>query len=109
MTLALTAVAKPGDTIAVESPSYYGLLQVLESLGLRDPFTPADLKALSPSQLRAQLQLAKKSGLLDDGAAWTFKGAAARTFVSDISRHLDQNRDVDRRLEDKLIARKGSP
>lgn len=33
--LALRAVAKSGDTIAVESPAYYGLLQMLESLGLR--------------------------------------------------------------------------
>ena len=33
--MALRAVAQPGDTIAVESPTYYGLLQVLECLGLR--------------------------------------------------------------------------
>lgn len=35
LNLALRAVASPGDTIAVESPTFYGLLQVLESLGLR--------------------------------------------------------------------------
>jgi DNA-binding transcriptional MocR family regulator len=35
LNLALRAVAQAGDTIAVESPSFYGLLQVLESLGLR--------------------------------------------------------------------------
>jgi DNA-binding transcriptional MocR family regulator len=33
--LCLKAVAKPGDTIAIESPVYYGFLQVLESLGMR--------------------------------------------------------------------------
>ncbi|WER44948.1 PLP-dependent aminotransferase family protein [Cupriavidus sp. WKF15] len=33
--LALRAVAGPGDVIAVESPTYYGLLQILESLGMR--------------------------------------------------------------------------
>ncbi|WP_144638622.1 PLP-dependent aminotransferase family protein [Bordetella genomosp. 13] len=33
--LALRAVAQPGDVIAVESPTYFGLLQVLESLGMR--------------------------------------------------------------------------
>lgn len=33
--LALRAVAQPGDTIAVESPTYFGLLQALESLGMR--------------------------------------------------------------------------
>jgi DNA-binding transcriptional MocR family regulator len=35
LNLALRAVAQPGDTIAVESPTYYGLLQALESQGLR--------------------------------------------------------------------------
>ncbi len=33
--LALTAVTRPGDVVAVESPTYYGLLQVIESQGLR--------------------------------------------------------------------------
>ena len=32
--LALRAVTKPGDLVALESPSYYGFLQILESLGL---------------------------------------------------------------------------
>ncbi|RYY90176.1 MAG: GntR family transcriptional regulator, partial [Comamonadaceae bacterium] len=31
LNLALRAVAQPGDTVAVESPTFYGLLQVLES------------------------------------------------------------------------------
>ncbi|MEO5797175.1 MAG: PLP-dependent aminotransferase family protein [Rhodoferax sp.] len=35
LNLALRAVAQPGDTIAVESPTFYGLLQTLESLGLK--------------------------------------------------------------------------
>lgn len=35
LNLALRAVAEPGDTIAVESPTFYGLLQILETLGLR--------------------------------------------------------------------------
>ena len=33
--LALQAVTKPGDTVALESPCYYGLLQALESLRLQ--------------------------------------------------------------------------
>lgn len=33
--LALRAVAQPGDTVAIESPAFFGLLQILESLGLR--------------------------------------------------------------------------
>jgi DNA-binding transcriptional MocR family regulator len=35
LNLAIRAVTQPGDTVAVESPTFYGLLQVLESLGLR--------------------------------------------------------------------------
>jgi DNA-binding transcriptional MocR family regulator len=34
-TLSLRAVCKPGDTVAIESPLYFGVLQVLESLDLR--------------------------------------------------------------------------
>jgi DNA-binding transcriptional MocR family regulator len=50
--LALLAVARPGDTIAVETPTYYGTLQAIESLGLRVlevpslPGTGLDVSAL---------------------------------------------------------------
>jgi DNA-binding transcriptional MocR family regulator len=33
--LCLRAVANPGDTIAIESPTYFGILQLIESLGMR--------------------------------------------------------------------------
>jgi DNA-binding transcriptional MocR family regulator len=39
--LALRAVTHPGDTVAVESPTFYGLLQTLESLNLRVLEVPA--------------------------------------------------------------------
>lgn len=42
VTLALTAVARPGDTIAVESPTYFGLLHTLEVLGLKALELPTD-------------------------------------------------------------------
>jgi DNA-binding transcriptional MocR family regulator len=35
LNLALRAICQPGDIVAVESPTFYGLLQVLEALGLR--------------------------------------------------------------------------
>lgn len=35
LTLCLSAVTKPGDTIAVESPSYHGILQLAESFSLK--------------------------------------------------------------------------
>ena len=35
LALCLRAVTKPGDTVAVESPSYYLMLQLLENMGLK--------------------------------------------------------------------------
>ncbi len=40
--LALRAVTKPGDTIAVETPAYFGILQVIQSLNLRVLEIPTD-------------------------------------------------------------------
>ena len=50
--LALRAVTKPGDLVALESPTFYGFLQILQSLGLRaleiptHPRTGISLEAL---------------------------------------------------------------
>lgn len=35
LNLCLRAVAQPGDVIALESPTYFGLLQIIESLGMK--------------------------------------------------------------------------
>jgi DNA-binding transcriptional MocR family regulator len=35
LALCLRAVARPGDTIAIESPTFYGVLQTIELLGMR--------------------------------------------------------------------------
>jgi DNA-binding transcriptional MocR family regulator len=35
ITMCLRAVTKPGDTVAVESPTYFGIFQAIESLGLK--------------------------------------------------------------------------
>jgi len=40
--LCLRAVTQPGDTVALESPTYYGFLQILQSLGLRALEIPTD-------------------------------------------------------------------
>lgn len=50
--LALRAVCQPGDLVVVESPTYFGILQVIEALDLRvleipcDPSTGLDLDSL---------------------------------------------------------------
>lgn len=52
LTLALRVVTKPGDIVALESPTFYGLLQAVEALGLKaleiptHPRTGLSLEAL---------------------------------------------------------------
>jgi len=52
LNLALRAVASPGDLIAIETPSFFGVLHAIEALGLRvieiptDPRTGMDLSHL---------------------------------------------------------------
>ncbi len=61
MGLALRAVAKPGDTIAIESPTYFLLLQLIESLGMKAFEIPTDPKT-GPSI--DALELAMREGLV---------------------------------------------
>ena len=57
----MQAVTKPGDTIAIESPSYYGLLQALESFHLKalelptNPKTGISLKHLEAALERSEI------------------------------------------------------
>lgn len=52
LSLCLKAVTQPGDTVATESPTYYGIFRVMESLGLKvveiptNPVTGIDLDYL---------------------------------------------------------------
>ncbi|WP_143307472.1 aminotransferase-like domain-containing protein [Chitinophaga vietnamensis] len=62
LTLCLSATTQPGDTIAVESPAYYGSLQLAESLGLRvlevptHPVTGVDLEYLDKAIPRHKIK-----------------------------------------------------
>ena len=55
LNLAVRAVARPGDVIAIESPTYFAILQIIESLGMKAIEIPThprggmDLNALSRS------------------------------------------------------------
>jgi DNA-binding transcriptional MocR family regulator len=42
LNLCLRAVGKPGDVVAAESPTYFNILQVIESLGMKAIEIPAD-------------------------------------------------------------------
>jgi DNA-binding transcriptional MocR family regulator len=52
ITLALRAVTSPGDTVALESPTYFGFLEILQNLHLKaleiptDPRTGLSIEAL---------------------------------------------------------------
>ncbi|MDH5178585.1 MAG: PLP-dependent aminotransferase family protein [Gammaproteobacteria bacterium] len=60
--LALRVVAKAGDTIAIESPTYFGILQTIESLGLKALEIPThardgiDLDALRKAIIRQSIK-----------------------------------------------------
>jgi DNA-binding transcriptional MocR family regulator len=62
LTLALQAVSQPGDTIAIESPTYFGLLCTLEALTLKalelptDASTGIDLQALEKALESASIR-----------------------------------------------------
>ncbi len=59
LNLALRAVTKPGDVVALESPTYFGILQIVESLGLKalelptNPRTGLSLEALELATRKA--------------------------------------------------------
>ncbi|WP_455384357.1 aminotransferase-like domain-containing protein [Acidihalobacter prosperus] len=57
LTLALHAVSKPGDVVAIESPAFYGLLQVIEASGLQAleiPTHPSEGISLEALQLAVE-------------------------------------------------------
>ena len=61
LSLCLRALTQPGDTVAVESPAWFGTLQALEVLGLRalelpvDPETGLNIEALAEALGRTRI------------------------------------------------------
>ena len=65
MTLCLRAVTKFGDTVVVESPSYFGTLKAIESLGLKALELPTDAKTgISKTALELALREWKVSACI---------------------------------------------
>jgi DNA-binding transcriptional MocR family regulator len=62
LALSLKAVTKPGDTVAVESPNYFGIFQIIQSLGLKileiptDPMTGVDIGYLSKASKKFSIK-----------------------------------------------------
>ena len=64
LAFSLQAVTRPGDVVAIERPTYFGIFNLLKSLGLRalevptDPHTGADLDFLEQALARQQVAAA---------------------------------------------------
>lgn len=62
LTLCLRAIAKPGDVIAVENPTFFGILQLIQSLGMKaleiptDPRSGMDMNALEQAMRRKRIR-----------------------------------------------------
>ncbi|HVF16928.1 MAG TPA: PLP-dependent aminotransferase family protein [Steroidobacteraceae bacterium] len=88
LTLSLQTVTKPGDTVAIESPTFYACLQAIESAGLKaleiptDPQEGIDLAALDTAIRKHNVR-----------ACWfmpTFQNPLGATVPDDKKRELVQ-------------------
>ncbi|MEH6631512.1 MAG: PLP-dependent aminotransferase family protein [Halopseudomonas aestusnigri] len=64
LTLALKCTTKPGDTVAIESPTYFGMLQVLEILGLKAFELPTSKDGINLDALASALTQKKITACL---------------------------------------------
>lgn len=93
VTLALGAVAKPGDTIAVESPTYFGLLHTLEVLGLKalelptDPSHGVDVEALARLLTTERLAACLLSSSFSNPLGSLMPEAGKREVLALLARH----------------------
>jgi DNA-binding transcriptional MocR family regulator len=93
--LALRALTVPGDVVAVESPTYYGLLQVIESLGLEaleiptDPVQGISLPALARALERWPIRALAVVPHCSNPTGYVMSDAARRALV-----HLCAGHDV---------------
>jgi DNA-binding transcriptional MocR family regulator len=57
LVMCLKAVTRPGDTVAIENPTFFGIFQVIESLGLRALEIPTDpVTGVDPDQLAVAIK-----------------------------------------------------
>jgi DNA-binding transcriptional MocR family regulator len=91
--LALQTVAKPGDTIAIESPTYFGLLHSLEALNLKalelptDPATGVDLAALDTALKRKAIAACLLSSSFNNPLGCTMPDAKKLVLLDLLAKH----------------------
>lgn len=93
LSLALRATTQPGDVVAVESPAFYGLLHVLESLGLEaleipaHPDTGLALDALAFALERWPVKACVVVPHFSNPLGFCMTDAAKRALVELLGRH----------------------
>lgn len=93
VTLALKAVAEPGDTIAIESPTYFGLLQVIEALNLRalelptHPSDGVDLESLAQALANGGVAACLFSSSFNNPLGCTMPDDKKRDVLRLLARH----------------------
>jgi DNA-binding transcriptional MocR family regulator len=93
MVLALRAVTSPNDVVAVESPSYFGILQTLEALSLRafelptHPTRGVDLGALEDAAGKGLLRACVLMPTFQNPLGFRMHDADKRQAVEILARH----------------------
>jgi DNA-binding transcriptional MocR family regulator len=93
ITLALSNVTKPGDTVAIESPTYFGLLHSLEALKLKalelptDATSGIDLSALKRVLLRKSVQACLLSSSFNNPLGCTMSGEKKMAVLALLARY----------------------
>jgi DNA-binding transcriptional MocR family regulator len=93
LTLALKAVARPGDTIAIESPTYFGLLHALEALDLKALELPThatsgvDLPALEKALKSKSIKACLFSSSFNNPLGCTMPDAKKIEVLEVLARH----------------------
>ena len=93
LTLALSSVVKPGDTVAIESPTYFGLLHSLQALGLKalelptDPASGIDLALLSKALERGAVRACLLSSSFNNPLGCTMPNEKKTAALDLLARH----------------------
>ena len=93
LNLALRAVASPGDVVAVESPTYFGVLQALEAVGLRaveiptDPRSGIDLGLLEHTLRRQRVKAVLVMPVCHNPLGTVMSDEAKKDLVALTARH----------------------
>ncbi len=93
LALALKAVTRPGDTVVIESPSYFGLLHAIEVLDLKalelptDPRTGVDVDALAGALARGPIAACLFASSFSNPLGSTIPDDRKRRILDLLARH----------------------